>query len=245
MQEHFGPLRRPRRADRRERRLCATAHPRRRRTERRRQDDLRARRRRDRQARFRDARDRRPRSRPRSSSIDARAAGVELVHQSFALPPSFTVAEAMEFGAEAGPPDLHRREPRCALEATSRKSRGSAPGSPIASAICRSSPQQGVEIARALVADAKLLILDEPTAVLSPSGIEMLFQRLRGLKAERRHHFPRSSQDPRGPGGRRHGHSAARRAVSRGAARGERGGCAALSAAIIGVGAEKTLDREG
>jgi ABC-type sugar transport system ATPase subunit len=28
----------------------------------------------------------------------ARAAGVELVHQSFALPPSFTVAEAMEFG---------------------------------------------------------------------------------------------------------------------------------------------------
>src|SRR3954452_22411821 len=30
---------------------------------------------------------------------DARAAGVELVHQSFALPPSFTVAEAMEFGA--------------------------------------------------------------------------------------------------------------------------------------------------
>ena len=40
-----------------------------------------------------------------------------------------------------------------------------------------------MEIARALVADAKLLILDEPTAVLSPSGIEMLFQRLRGLKA--------------------------------------------------------------
>jgi len=30
----------------------------------------------------------------------ARAAGVELVHQSFALPPSFTVGEAMEFGAQ-------------------------------------------------------------------------------------------------------------------------------------------------
>ncbi len=30
---------------------------------------------------------------------ESRAAGVELVHQSFALPPSFTVAEAMEFGA--------------------------------------------------------------------------------------------------------------------------------------------------
>src|SRR6202035_3039200 len=43
--------------------------------------------------------------------------------------------------------------------------------------------QQGVEIARALVADAKVLILDEPTAVLSPTGIETLFERLRSLKA--------------------------------------------------------------
>ncbi|MBK3745549.1 ATP-binding cassette domain-containing protein, partial [Paraburkholderia aspalathi] len=42
--------------------------------------------------------------------------------------------------------------------------------------------QQGVEIARALVTDAKLLILDEPTAVLSPAGIEMLFERVRKLK---------------------------------------------------------------
>ena len=43
--------------------------------------------------------------------------------------------------------------------------------------------QQAVEIARALVADAKVLILDEPTAVLSPIGIETLFERLRSLKA--------------------------------------------------------------
>ena len=43
--------------------------------------------------------------------------------------------------------------------------------------------QQGVEIARALVTDASVLILDEPTAVLSPSGIEKLFERVRRLKA--------------------------------------------------------------
>ena len=37
---------------------------------------------------------------PTGSVNQARAAGVELVHQSFALPPSFTVAEAMEFGSK-------------------------------------------------------------------------------------------------------------------------------------------------
>ncbi|WP_252869795.1 ATP-binding cassette domain-containing protein [Brucella pituitosa] len=42
--------------------------------------------------------------------------------------------------------------------------------------------QQGVEIARALVSDAKLLILDEPTAVLSPEGADKLFERVRRLK---------------------------------------------------------------
>jgi len=113
---------------------------------------------------------------------EARAAGVELVHQSFALPPSFTVAEALEFGAGGRlglftrrrlyrrwsghlrdldlDVDPHRRIRDLPIET-----------------------QQGVEIARALVADAKVLILDEPTAVLPPPGIESLFHRLRGLKA--------------------------------------------------------------
>ncbi len=40
-----------------------------------------------------------------------------------------------------------------------------------------------MEIARALVAEARVLILDEPTAVLSPSGADKLFERIRMLKA--------------------------------------------------------------
>jgi ABC-type uncharacterized transport system ATPase subunit len=112
----------------------------------------------------------------------SRAAGVELVHQSFALPPSFTVAETMEFGARRDRPIFTRRE----LEARwSRHLENLGVQARLSDRI-RDLPvesQQGVEIARALVADAKLLILDEPTAVLSPSGIETLFQRLRGLKA--------------------------------------------------------------
>lgn len=111
----------------------------------------------------------------------ARAAGVELVHQSFALPPSFTIAEAMEFGA-SGRGSLYSRR---GLEAKWRQhiadlGVAAAPGQRI-----RDLPveiQQSVEIARALVTEARLLILDEPTAVLSPSGTERLFQRVRNLK---------------------------------------------------------------
>ena len=112
----------------------------------------------------------------------SRAAGVELVHQSFALPPSFTVAEAMEFGARRGRPIFSRR----ALEARWKQHLENLDVRARMGDRIRDLPvesQQGVEIARALVADAKLLILDEPTAVLSPSGVETLFRRLRGLKA--------------------------------------------------------------
>lgn len=112
----------------------------------------------------------------------ARAAGVELVHQSFALPPSFTVAEAMEFGAERGTPIYSRR----GLEARWKQHLENLGVRVRLRDRIRDlavEQQQGVEIARALVADAKVLILDEPTAVLSPSGVEMLFDRLRNLKA--------------------------------------------------------------
>ena len=111
----------------------------------------------------------------------ARAAGVELVHQSFALPPSFTVAEALEFSAGPGLGLYSRRQilRRCRerletldLDVDPRRRIRDLPVE----------VQQGVEIARALVTDARLLILDEPTAVLPPAGIEALFKRIRGLK---------------------------------------------------------------
>ncbi|MDB5556513.1 MAG: transporter related protein [Rhizobium sp.] len=112
---------------------------------------------------------------------DSRAAGVELVHQSFALPPSFTVAEAMEFGA-TGKGGLYSHK---GLLAKWREHlRGLDVQVDLGKRI-RDLPietQQGIEIARALVTDARVLILDEPTAVLSPTGIEMLFARVRRLK---------------------------------------------------------------
>ncbi|WP_419757863.1 ABC transporter ATP-binding protein [Acidisoma sp.] len=112
----------------------------------------------------------------------ARAAGVELVHQSFALPPSFTIAEAMEFGLTGRAGALYTRgglQKRWAshLQALGVEAKPSAR--------IRDLPvetQQAVEIARALAGQARILILDEPTAVLAPGAAEALFARLRRLR---------------------------------------------------------------
>lgn len=112
----------------------------------------------------------------------ARASGVELVHQNFALPPSFTVAEAMEFGSTLrdGPVYSRRalerrwRDHLASLDVAAR------PGDRIRDLPVET--QQGVEIARALVSNARVLILDEPTAVLAPPAIERLFARIRRLR---------------------------------------------------------------
>lgn len=111
----------------------------------------------------------------------ARAAGVELVHQSFALPASFTVAQAMEFGSSRHRGIFTSRQ-------LDRRWQAHLDGLGLSVSpreLIRNLPietQQGIEIARALVTDARVLILDEPTAVLAPAGVETLFERIRILK---------------------------------------------------------------
>lgn len=110
----------------------------------------------------------------------SRQVGVELVHQNFALPPSFTIAECMQFGAKGGTLYSKSSLERRWQDHLDRLDIKLNAGQRIRDLPVES--QQAVEIARALVSDAKLLILDEPTAVLSPEGASRLFDQVRHLR---------------------------------------------------------------
>ncbi len=118
------------------------------------------------------------------SPKDALARGIGMVHQHFMLVPPFTVAENVALGNEPsrrGVIDIAAVEARVAAIA----SRFGMEVDP--RAIVRDlsvGQQQRVEIVKALDRGARVLILDEPTAVLTPQEAEGLFGVLRGLAAD-------------------------------------------------------------
>jgi simple sugar transport system ATP-binding protein len=115
---------------------------------------------------------------------DAISAGVGMVHQHFMLVPVFTVTENVTLGnEETGPLGLlDRRKARADVRELSRKY-----GLELdPDALVENLPvgiQQRVEIVKALVRNANVLILDEPTAVLTPAETQDLFRIIRELKA--------------------------------------------------------------
>src|SRR5215813_332258 len=117
------------------------------------------------------------------SPRDAIAAKVGMVHQHFMLVPVFTVAENVTLGLErVGPLGLldRRRTRRDVLELSERFGLRVDPD-----ALVEDLPvgvQQRVEIIKALMRDASVLVLDEPTAVLTPSETEDLFRIMRELR---------------------------------------------------------------
>jgi simple sugar transport system ATP-binding protein len=116
--------------------------------------------------------------------LDAIRLGVGMVHQHFMLIPPLTVAENIVLGneiARAGFIDLDRAS-HAVDELSKRFGLQVNPREKIADLSV--GMQQRVEILKALYRGARLLILDEPTAVLTPQEIEGLFAVVRALVSE-------------------------------------------------------------
>nr|WP_207623853.1 ABC transporter ATP-binding protein [Rhodobacter calidifons] len=111
----------------------------------------------------------------------ALAAGVGMVHQHFSLAGNLTVLENIRLGTEG----LWSRSRAGAREKVARLSRDFGLAVDPDARVGRLSvgERQRVEILKALYRDARILILDEPTAVLTPQEAEALFATLRKATA--------------------------------------------------------------
>ncbi len=114
------------------------------------------------------------------------ALGIGMVHQHFMLVPDMTVAENVALGLRSSRPPLARLGEVSAhlAELSDRYGLRVAPDQRIEDLTV--AMQQRVEILKLLYRGAQLLILDEPTAVLTPAEWEELAAMLRSLVAEGR-----------------------------------------------------------
>lgn len=114
---------------------------------------------------------------------EAKRAGIRVIWQELVLFPDLSVAENIMIGNEPrGALGLiNRRERRrLALESLQRLGHVLDPDRLVGTLSV--ADQQMVEIAKALVGDVRLLVLDEPTAVIAGHEVELLFDRLRSLR---------------------------------------------------------------
>ncbi len=111
----------------------------------------------------------------------ARQQGVDMVHQNFSLPPSFTVAEAMQLFDPGAPAIVGRRAMERRWGEALRR-RGSAVDARRRIRDLSVEARQSLEIIRALEGQPTVLLLDEPTAVLAPSEVQGLFEQVRRLR---------------------------------------------------------------
>ncbi len=119
---------------------------------------------------------------------DALEAGIGMVHQHFRLVQPFTVAENIVLGDHRDVGRSFRIEPRRIERRVAELSERYGLAVDPRARIWQLSlgEQQRVEILKALYREARILILDEPTAVLTPQEAEVLFVTLREMAAEGR-----------------------------------------------------------
>jgi simple sugar transport system ATP-binding protein len=123
-----------------------------------------------------------------NSPRDALDAGIAMVHQHFRLVSPFTVAENVVLGDERDVGRSFLLRPGAIEGRVGELSRRYGLAVDPRARIWQLSvgEQQRVEILKALYQDARILILDEPTAVLTPQEAEALFETIRAMAADGR-----------------------------------------------------------
>ena len=121
---------------------------------------------------------------PEGDPAAALAAGIGMVHQHFTLADNLSVLDNVMLGTEPlWRPFSRRRDARRRLLATAQRF-GLAVNPSARVSRLSVGERQKVEILKALYRDARILILDEPTAVLTPQEADALFATLKGLVAQ-------------------------------------------------------------
>ena len=123
--------------------------------------------------------------------------GIGMVHQHFMLVPSLTVAENMVLGMapRKGLFIDHAKAVAITKEYAEKYNLHVEPEAKVMDIPV--GMKQKVEILKALVRGAKILILDEPTAVLTPQETDKLFQIMRNMKADGKAVLPAEDQADR------------------------------------------------
>lgn len=117
---------------------------------------------------------------------DAIRNGIGMVHQHFKLVPSFTIAENIMLGIEPAQLGFINREQEAEAVRHLAKEFGLPVDPNLQVGNLSVGMQQRVEILKSLQRDAKILILDEPTAVLTPQEVRELYIIIRRLAQEGR-----------------------------------------------------------
>ncbi|AVM68553.1 ABC transporter ATP-binding protein [Lachnospiraceae bacterium oral taxon 500] len=119
-----------------------------------------------------------------SNPLDAIAKGIGMVHQHFMLVPNLSVADNIMLGMEPGQGQVYdsKKAVQMVQEAADKYQLSVDP-----SALIRDLSvgyKQKVELLKALIRGARVLILDEPTAVLTPQETRELFVQLKLLREQ-------------------------------------------------------------